>query len=291
MKRTLLCLTAIALLGACKKDPATTPPDGDDTAPRPATPAAPPAPQAGRHHRQAGARSAGDRRGARAVPARQLRQGQGDAHAAGRRPQAARAAAGLGPAAGWLALAVVNPVFEDAKEPAEHAVAMGEKTGDKEVQIVAKLAMGSYQIGTEDFAARRPTSRRRTSCSPTARTPRWRWCCTAGRRSTWRSAARTRIRSPTRARSTRPPRPSSRPSAWPPPSRATRWCPPSPTRAWRPPPLQEELPRGLQAARRGPEDLHRQERRSAAHRPRQRHRRRRQLQEARAPPAAPKKAK
>jgi len=47
---------------------------------------------------------------------------------------------------------VVDPVAEDAKAPAEHAVAMGDQTGDKEVQVVAKLALGAYQLGIDDDA-------------------------------------------------------------------------------------------------------------------------------------------
>ena len=57
-----------------------------------------------------------------------------------------------GLSAAWLALAVVDPVAEDAKAPAEHAVAMGDQTGDKEVQVVAKLALGAYQLGIDDDA-------------------------------------------------------------------------------------------------------------------------------------------
>lgn len=56
-----------------------------------------------------------------------------------------------GLAAGWLALAVVNDVAENARESAEKAMAMGEQSGDKEVQVVAKIAFGAYNLGIEKF--------------------------------------------------------------------------------------------------------------------------------------------
>ena len=56
-----------------------------------------------------------------------------------------------GLAAAWLALAVVHDVAENAREPAEHALAMAERTGDKEVQVAAKIAFGAYNLGIEHF--------------------------------------------------------------------------------------------------------------------------------------------
>lgn len=153
MKRTLL-LTAIVLLGACKKkDPATTPPDGGpavgegDTKTggptgQPTVPQEPdpPAIAQGREQYLLGnydkAKELLTPLTADLKTRQQLR------------------ASGL--SAGWLALSVVDPVAEDAKEPAEHAVAMGEQTGDKEVQVVGKLALGAYQLGIDDEAAAAP---------------------------------------------------------------------------------------------------------------------------------------
>lgn len=59
-------------------------------------------------------------------------------------------AAGL--AAGWLALALVHDVAENAEEPAKFALSMAEQTGDAEVKSVAKIAYGAYLLGVEDFA-------------------------------------------------------------------------------------------------------------------------------------------
>lgn len=150
MKRTLLCLTAIALLGACKEKPTTPPDDGtktgttdgtadSDVKPAETTVKQEPDPPAIAEARAQYLLGNFDKVKETLTPL-----------LADLKQREQLRASGL--SAGWLALAVVSPVFEDAKEPAEHAVAMGDKTGDKEVQIVAKLAMGSYLIGTEDFA-------------------------------------------------------------------------------------------------------------------------------------------
>jgi hypothetical protein len=151
MKRTLLCLTAFALLGACKKDPATTPPDdtkSGDTAGTPTDGATggtqtgipqepdPPAIAQGREQYMLGHYD----------KARELL----EPLTADLKTRQQQRASGL--SAGWLALAVSDPVAENAREPAEYAVAMGDQTGDKEVQIVAKLAIGSYQLGMDDPA-------------------------------------------------------------------------------------------------------------------------------------------
>lgn len=147
MKRTLLCLTAIALLGACKKDP-TTPPGGDGTDTKTGD-------TGGDKPVDTGVKQEPDPP-AIAEARTQYLLGNFDKVKESLTPLTADLkqreqlrASGL--SAAWLALAVVNPVAEDAKEPAEHAVAMADKTGDKEVQVLAKLAMGAYQLGTEEY--------------------------------------------------------------------------------------------------------------------------------------------
>jgi len=148
MKRTLLCLTVLALVGACKKDTATTPPDGagagtgtpaGDTKPAETTPAVaqepdPPAIAEGREQFLLGNFDKAKELLAPLTEDLKTRQ--------------QLRASGL--SAAWLALSVVTPVAEDAKYPAEHAVAMGDQTGDKELQIVAKLALGAYQLGIDE---------------------------------------------------------------------------------------------------------------------------------------------
>jgi tetratricopeptide (TPR) repeat protein len=150
MKRTLLCLTAIALLGACKKDPGTTPPDGGGTPPgdtggggggttAPTTVPQEPDPPAIAEARTQYLLGNYDKAKETLEPL-----------LADLKTRQQLRASGL--TAGWLALAVVDPVAENAKEPAEYAVQMGDQTADKEVQIVGKLAIGAYQLGTEDYA-------------------------------------------------------------------------------------------------------------------------------------------
>ena len=148
MKRIFLCLTAIALLGACKKTE-TTPPDGGgktgdtgqtgDTGEKPAETVPqepdPPAIAEARAQYLLGNYE-------------KVKESLGPLTTDLKTRQQFRAS---GLSAGWLALGVADPVAEDAKEPAEYAIAMGEKTSDKEVQIVAKMAMGAYQMGTEDY--------------------------------------------------------------------------------------------------------------------------------------------
>lgn len=56
-----------------------------------------------------------------------------------------------GLAGGWLALGLAKDVVENAEEPARHAIAMAEKTGDPEVVAVANMALGAYQLGMEEF--------------------------------------------------------------------------------------------------------------------------------------------
>ncbi len=55
-------------------------------------------------------------------------------------------------AASWVALAHTHDLVESAQAPAETAVAMAEKGGDKTVQALAKMAHGAYLHGSEDFA-------------------------------------------------------------------------------------------------------------------------------------------
>lgn len=151
MTRIFLCLTAIALLGACKKDPETTPPDGGGgtKTSEPGDTGTTPTPDAG-VKQEPDPPAIAEARTQYLLGNFEKAKETLTPLVADLQQREQHRASGL--AAGWLALAVVSPVFEDAKEPAELAVAMGEKTGDKEVQIVAKMAMGAYQIGAEDFA-------------------------------------------------------------------------------------------------------------------------------------------
>lgn len=148
MKRTLLCLSVIALVGACKKDPAITPPDGagqsaqgEDPKPVGGAPTVtqepdPPAIAQGREEFLLGHF---DKARELLTPLTEDLKSRQQLRASGL-------------SAAWLALSVVDPVAEDAREPAEHAVAMGDQTGDKELQVVAKLALGAYQLGVDDDA-------------------------------------------------------------------------------------------------------------------------------------------
>lgn len=152
MKRTLLVLTAFALLGACKSKPATTTPeDGAKTDGAVTDGAATPG-------------DTGAATGVKQEPDPPAIAQARDQYFLGNYEKARETLEPLtadlktrqqlrasGLSAGWLALAVVDPVAENAKEPAEHAVAMGEQTGDKEVQIVGKLAIGAHQIGMDDY--------------------------------------------------------------------------------------------------------------------------------------------
>jgi len=58
-----------------------------------------------------------------------------------------------GLAGAWLAVAHSQIVFENAAEPAGHALAMAEKTGDAEVEAAAKLARGASLLAEGDFTA------------------------------------------------------------------------------------------------------------------------------------------
>ena len=58
-----------------------------------------------------------------------------------------------GLAGAWLAVAHAQIVFENAADPAAHALAMAEKTGDAEVASAAKLARGAVLLAEGDFTA------------------------------------------------------------------------------------------------------------------------------------------
>lgn len=58
-----------------------------------------------------------------------------------------------GLAAGWLALAHAQIVFENAEAPSNHAMAMADETNDPEVMAVAKASHGAFLLGNEDYEA------------------------------------------------------------------------------------------------------------------------------------------
>jgi len=146
MKRMLLCLTVIASAAACKKGTDVTPPDGGGGAggeggggevKPPTTPQEPDPP-------------------ALADARKQYLAGQYTQVVEAMRPlvedlktkQQVRAS-GIG--AGWLALALAEDVVENAKDPADHAQAMADQSGDPEVVVLAKLAQGVFKLKTNDF--------------------------------------------------------------------------------------------------------------------------------------------
>lgn len=152
MRRALICCAALALMGACNKKT-------DDTKN--------PDPTAGAGASDTGGDATG---GAETTP--EVPQEPDPPEIAAARAQVlttdfAAAKATLEPlaadltqrsqyrasglASAWLALAVVNGIAEDARAPAEYAMQMADKTGDKEVQIAANLASGSYDAGLERF--------------------------------------------------------------------------------------------------------------------------------------------
>ncbi|MDC0671443.1 hypothetical protein [Nannocystis radixulma] len=143
MKRILVCLTAFSLIGACKKGADTTQPtDGNppaDTGNQPPVATTEPDPPAIAEAR--GKYIAGQY----GQVIESLKPLVDDLKS----KQKARAS-GLG--AAWLALALAEDIIENAKEPADHAQAMADQTGDPEVKIAAKLAQGTYKLKTEDFA-------------------------------------------------------------------------------------------------------------------------------------------
>lgn len=145
MKRILLCVTAFALVGACgKKKEDTTPPDGvsgtggGGGGEKPATkPQEPDPPQIADARKSFLAGQYNQVVDSMRPLVDELRQ----------REQ--QRASGL--AAGWLALALAEDVVENAKDPADHALAMADATGDAEVKVVARLAQGTYKLKTHDF--------------------------------------------------------------------------------------------------------------------------------------------
>jgi len=58
-----------------------------------------------------------------------------------------------GMAGAWLAVAHAQIVFENAEEPATHAAAMADRTGDAGLLAAAKLARGSILLAEGDAAA------------------------------------------------------------------------------------------------------------------------------------------
>lgn len=146
MNRILVCLTAFALIGGCKKAAETTEPtDGDLAAagdgaskPAPVVPAEPDPPAIAEARKQ----YIGGHYSQVIEALRPL--------VADLKTQEKHRASGLG--AAWLALALAEDVVENAKEPADYALAMAEQTGDPEVKIAAKLAQGTFKLKTEDFA-------------------------------------------------------------------------------------------------------------------------------------------
>jgi tetratricopeptide (TPR) repeat protein len=71
-----------------------------------------------------------------------------------------------GLAGGWLALAHAQIVHENADEPSQHAIAMAEKTRDKEVEAVAKIGRGAFLLREEDFAAAQQSFAAAASADP-----------------------------------------------------------------------------------------------------------------------------
>ncbi|MDC0718732.1 hypothetical protein [Nannocystis bainbridge] len=143
MKRILVCLAAFSLTAACKKSADTDKPSDDKPATTDADKPAPvttePDPPA---IAEARAKYIAGQYGQVIETMKPLVDDL-------KSKEKARAS-GLG--AAWLSLALAEDVVENAKEPADHAQAMAEQTGDPEVKIAAKLAQGAYKLKTEDFA-------------------------------------------------------------------------------------------------------------------------------------------
>jgi len=71
-----------------------------------------------------------------------------------------------GLAAGWLAVAHSQIVFENAEEPAAYALEMAGKLQDPEVMAVAKLGRGAFLLVQEDYAAAQQALEAATAASP-----------------------------------------------------------------------------------------------------------------------------
>jgi hypothetical protein len=56
-------------------------------------------------------------------------------------------------AGGWLALAHARLVYENGRDPTQHALAMAGKLEDPEVVAIAKLAEGAMLLGNDDYDA------------------------------------------------------------------------------------------------------------------------------------------
>ncbi len=140
MKRILTCLLFPVLLTVCKKQATATPNAGADRGSvSSTTQATPPPPEVAEAARLYFLGMYAD--------AAKLIQPKYD------ELKAKDEARNSGLAGGWLALALARDVVENAKAPAEHAVAMSAKTGDTQLRAVAKLAMGAYQLGVDEFDA------------------------------------------------------------------------------------------------------------------------------------------
>jgi hypothetical protein len=161
MKRLALLALLTVPLACDSKAPTTTPTDGDTTAGAPTTdgmPAEPDVPQepdpeeidAASHEYMLGHYDA--------VIASL------DTVYADLKERSQYRASGL--AGGWLALAHAQIVFENARDPSSHALAMAEKTGDPEVKAVAQLAHGAFLMGNEDYEAANKAFEAAASAAP-----------------------------------------------------------------------------------------------------------------------------
>lgn len=146
MNRTLLCLALLTAFTACKKQGETDQP-GDDAADsggavkvEPEAPTVPQEPDPAAIAESRAKVIVGDNPAAIAA----LEPILGDL-----KEREQLRASGL--TAAWLAIALSHDVAENAREPAEHALAMAERTGDAEVKVAAKIAIGAYNLGTEHF--------------------------------------------------------------------------------------------------------------------------------------------
>jgi len=71
-----------------------------------------------------------------------------------------------GLAGGWLAVAHAQIVFENAEGPAQHALEMGGKLQDPEVDAVAKLGRGAFLLAQEDYEAAKQALQAAAAASP-----------------------------------------------------------------------------------------------------------------------------
>lgn len=151
MRRLLICCAAFALIGGCKK------PDAENPVP----------PESGGGSDVGGGDVGGGEEAPPEVPQEPDPPAIAEARAqvliadfAGAKEKLTPLATDLkdrsqyrasGLASAWLALAVVNEIAEEAHPHADYAMAMADKTQDKEVVIAANLASGAYHAGVEHF--------------------------------------------------------------------------------------------------------------------------------------------